>query len=146
MAEVYAALAYFEDHREEIANSSGPSRSSSKRFAKKHPELVTDLRGTTESEVDSGPADEHISDALADALRRRGCGTWFRSRNGVSQATPDEELLALAFAEQRVLLTKRHRFPGHRGIDAGPAGDIRAGLYCRNSAARLPELLGRSFL
>jgi hypothetical protein len=57
-----------------------------------------------ESDVLPALADEHISDALAAALRLRGCDV-VQVKERDLQGTPDEDLLALAFAERRVVLT-----------------------------------------
>ncbi len=49
LSEVYAALAYYEDHRGEIDQLGRDESEFVERFAREHPELVHDLRTTKDS-------------------------------------------------------------------------------------------------
>jgi uncharacterized protein (DUF433 family) len=46
LAEVYSALAYYEDHREEITRATRNEAQLVKRFLKNHPHLARDVRPT----------------------------------------------------------------------------------------------------
>ncbi len=46
LAEVYSALAYYEDHRDEITQATRNETQIIKRFLKTHPHLVRDVRPT----------------------------------------------------------------------------------------------------
>ncbi len=46
LAEVYSALAYYEDHREEIVRATRNETQLVKRFLKNHPHLARDVRPT----------------------------------------------------------------------------------------------------
>lgn len=50
LAQVYSALAYYEDHREEIDAAGEREASAIEQFRSQHPELVTDLRSDSDRE------------------------------------------------------------------------------------------------
>jgi uncharacterized protein (DUF433 family) len=50
LAQIYAALAYYEDHRVEIDEASQSESQRVDQFLKDHPGLVRDVRGTTRQE------------------------------------------------------------------------------------------------
>ena len=79
--------------------------------------------------------DEHVSDLLAGALRDRGWNERTVEERGL-RGRPDEQVLAAAFKEDRVLLTQdadfldEGRFPPHRNpgivVLPGGSGDVDA--------------------
>ncbi len=76
--------------------------------------------------------DEHIANAVAEALRRRGIGVLTAAEAGLLGA-PDDELLARCHAEGRVLVTqdtdflRLHRQHEHAGIAYSQRGTLTIG-------------------
>jgi uncharacterized protein (DUF433 family) len=50
LAQIYAALAYYEDHRAEIDAATQSEAQRVEQFMKDHPNLIRDVRGTTQRE------------------------------------------------------------------------------------------------
>jgi uncharacterized protein (DUF433 family) len=50
LAQIYAALAYYEDHRTEIDQATQSEAQRVEQFLRDHPDLVRDVRGTTHQE------------------------------------------------------------------------------------------------
>jgi len=71
LGEVYAALAYYEDHREEIDQAGCDEDRTIEEFRRRHPQLVQPaaVRGRP---VLKAYADEHVAFPIVQALRQRG--------------------------------------------------------------------------
>ncbi len=136
LADVYAALAYYHDHREQISAQIRTDEAFADQLRARSPSPLRQKQGALMPRTIRFHLDEHVDPVIADGLRRRGVDVTTTSDVGLIGAT-DPTQLDYIRAEQRLIFTQDADF-----LRLHAAGEAHSGIaYCHQQSRSIGEII-----